>query len=289
MIITNRFNLPTAIYNVIANDNYKRGRSGYSVTEVINSPRIVHLTRHFADEIEEDAMDRIWSVFGSAVHHLMETHASDEGFTEERYYVNILDRVIGGQIDAYNNKTITDYKVTSVWSIIGNKRGDWEKQQNMYAYIMNQNGIPVEKIQIACFLRDWSKGQAQRGGDYPPLPFMVVPLRLWSVEEQEAYLYERVQELIINEPVASDPFYECSAEEMWEKPTTYAVTKEGSTRATKLCNSVSEAEEYILNSKVKNQSIIPRKGARLRCMDYCTCSKVCTLYQKYSAKGETTI
>lgn len=292
MIITNKSNLPQAIYNVIAHDGYKRGKSGYSVTEVINSPRIVQLSRKYRDMIEEDAMQRIWSVFGSAVHHLMETHASEDGFSEERYYITVLDRVIGGQIDAYESKTITDYKVTSVWSLMGNKKEDWEKQQNLYAYIMRKNGIEVEKIQIACFLRDWSKGNAKRGGDYPQQPFMIVPLRMWSEEETEAYLYERVQALIDNERVVE---YQCSSTDMWEKPTIYAVTKAGATKATKLCSSKQEASDYILDKCPDNwdknghskdlYNAIVRKGERTRCSDYCSVNSVCSIYQNYLKEG----
>ena len=282
MIITNKFNLPDAIYNVISKDNYKKGKAGYSVTEVINSPRIVQLSRKFSDEITEDATDRIWSVFGSAVHHLLETHASEEGFSEQRYYVDVLGRVIGGQIDAYNNKTITDYKVTSVYSLMGNKKDDWEKQQNMYAYILLKNGIEVEKLQIACFLRDWSKSNALRGDSYPRLPFMIIPLRLWGTSEQEDYLYDRVRVLIENEDNIT---YLCSREDTWEKPPVFAITKRGATRATKLSSSMDEAKMYIQGlSGSKEFEIIERKGELTRCESYCACKNVCEQYK--TIKGE---
>lgn len=133
MRYTNVYNLPQPVADAISRDTYIRGDNNYSVTELIEAPRIVQLKRRHWDELEEDVIDNVWSIFGSAVHNIMEAHASDEHFVEQRYYVERHGRKVGGMIDAYNSGTITDYKVTSAWSIIyGSKKDHWTQQLNCY-------------------------------------------------------------------------------------------------------------------------------------------------------------
>ena len=77
MRITNKHNLPEAVFNFIAEDRYNPGSSDYSVTTIISPPQLVALRRRYHNHLEEDVMDRIWSVFGTAVHNLFEAHTKD--------------------------------------------------------------------------------------------------------------------------------------------------------------------------------------------------------------------
>ena len=85
MKITNKFNLPEAIYEAVKNDGYTRGDSDISVTQLIDSPYIRELKNNHNSEIEEDATDRIWSLLGQAVHTILE-RADTEDLKEERLY-----------------------------------------------------------------------------------------------------------------------------------------------------------------------------------------------------------
>ena len=71
MIKTNKHELPEPLYKAICNDQYVK-RGDISVTTLIDSPRINALRKKHWEEIEEDAMDSIWSLFGSSVHHIIE-------------------------------------------------------------------------------------------------------------------------------------------------------------------------------------------------------------------------
>jgi len=282
MIYTNNYNLPDAILKVIIKDNYKRGKDGYSVTELINSPRIVHLQRRYDAELVEDAMDSIWSVFGSAVHHLMETHASDGDFAEQRYYITHRERTIGGMIDAYNHGTITDYKVTSAYSIVyKSKIKGWTEQLNLYGYILRQNGIEVNRLHIAAFLRDWDRNKARAQADYPKTPFIVVPIELWSDEQCLEFIDERVMMLIACETLSDEDLIECTKEEMWVRDSTWAVMKEGRKSAVRLFSEEDDAVCFMDQAQDDKQYLVERKGQPTRCIDYCSCNSKCSIYQDY--------
>ena len=76
MIITNKFNLPKTIVNVVKRPQYTKGKAKLSITEIMNSPRIVQLRKKHEAEIEQDVADMVWSIFGTAVHGLLE-HGKD--------------------------------------------------------------------------------------------------------------------------------------------------------------------------------------------------------------------
>jgi hypothetical protein len=235
--------------------------------------------------LSEDAIDRIWSVFGSAVHNVMENHASDEDFVEQRYYIERLGRRVGGMIDAFDGSVISDYKVTSAWSVVyGSRKEHWTQQLNLYAHIMRSNGIEVKGLQIVAFLRDWDRNKAKQDYTYPQVPLLVMPIELWSETEAEAYLLSRLETHIVNEDLSDEELFQCSMEEVWARPDKYAVMKDGAKRATKVCDTLEEAEAYIENFGTKGGSlgVVKRPGQRTRCEDgYCSLSGFCNQFNEY--------
>ena len=65
MKLTNNYNLPETIVNVLKRPTYSKGKANISATELLNSPRVVQLKRKHWDDIEEDAADMVWSLFGT--------------------------------------------------------------------------------------------------------------------------------------------------------------------------------------------------------------------------------
>ena len=72
MKITNKFNLPQTFVNVLSRPTYTKGKAHLSVTELINSPRIVQLKNTYYDQLEEDVADKVWAIFGTAIHAVLE-------------------------------------------------------------------------------------------------------------------------------------------------------------------------------------------------------------------------
>jgi len=70
MPISNRFNLPDVVVKALTVDTYSRGNSDISITTLIDSPRIGILQKDHAEEIEQDAVDFLWSRFGTSVHNM---------------------------------------------------------------------------------------------------------------------------------------------------------------------------------------------------------------------------
>jgi hypothetical protein len=76
---------------------------------------------------------------------------------------------------------------------------------------------------------------------------------------------------------------DCTDEEMWAKPESFAVKKEGGVRA-KSVHKTREEAEIALPSK--GHYIEHRPGARTRCESFCQVSGFCKQYQKYQSSKE---
>ena len=97
MKITNRANLPDALVRAVANDPYVGG-GDVSVTTLIGPPQIHYLRHKYENDLEEDAIDRIWSLLGQAVHTILE-RAEQLGLTEKRLYMPVGKWNLSGQFD----------------------------------------------------------------------------------------------------------------------------------------------------------------------------------------------
>jgi hypothetical protein len=76
--ITNKHNLPQTIVNALQRPTYSKGKADISVTELIAPPQLVALKHKHKDDLESDAADMVWSLFGSAVHSILEQGADDD-------------------------------------------------------------------------------------------------------------------------------------------------------------------------------------------------------------------
>lgn len=284
MIIHNRYNLPKQVYDLLAKDYYNPGKDDYSVTELISPPQIVQLKRRHWDKLEEDASDRFWTFFGHMAHMVMEKNT--QSGTEKRLYTCVLDKTLSGQMDHHSDGGITDYKVTSVWTIAyGDRMEEWANQLNCYAYLARVNGLIVTTLQIIVLLRDWT----ERSG-VPPI--QVLPIPLWSPEYATTYVEQRMKYHLENETREDSELMPCMMEDTWEKPAKWAVMQKGKKRALRVLDSEEKAEEWIRANAAsihKDQvSITERPGERTRCISYCPVSGFCHQWRNYGfASGAT--
>ena len=286
MIITNQFGLPKPFENIAKNPSYSKGKAHISATSLLNSPKIVTLLKKHDDELTQDVSDMIWSIFGSAVHNVLEKGADEHNIVEQRMFAQLDGWHISGAIDLQvidsDGIHIKDYKTTSTWAVM-NDKPEWEQQLNIYAWLVYKNKqVPIKSLQIVAILKDWSKREAERKPEYPQKNVTVVDIPLWTFEQQEEFIKDRIHkhgaaELAME---TDTDLPDCTPEEMWEKPKTWAVIKVNGVRAKSVHNDADEAEEA-LKQAGKDYVIQERPGERTRCKDYCLVNRWCKQYKDY--------
>lgn len=286
MRLLNDLNLPEPLVEAIEHrdSSYDKGQSDYSVTQLIAPPRIVELKRQWHKHLVDDASNRIFALFGQAVHTILERSAGDRYVVEKRYFIEHDGAKISGQIDLYDRqeKSLQDWKICSYHVAADGAKPEWIAQGNLNRYILWKNGIRVKEIKFIGIFRDWSKLAASRKSDYPQNQVKVLPIPLWSQEEVEAYLSERIS----LHRAAAIELPMCSSEERWERPHKWAVMAKGKKRALKLHDSEEEARKH--SDKVEDSKVEDRPGENVRCLHYCPVVQYCDFgrEQQLQAAGE---
>ena len=286
MKVTNNYNLPQSFVDFARNDKYSKGHADISVTTLIDSARVRVMRDHYHNERVVDVVDNIWALFGTAVHHVLEsTEPSDDVVIEERLFTKINGWVLSGAVDHQVIKgqtaEITDYKVTSVWSVIHGKI-DWERQLNVYAYLVQKNkGKKVKKLSICAVLRDWNRRDAQNKPNYPQSPIVIVDIPMWDEMKRIRYIHDRINHHQ-NTQVLYDmegSFTLCSDEERWKRDDAWAVKKKGLKRAMRVFDNEDEAKKFSEAQDVSTE-IEHRIGEYVRCNgDYCGVAEFCSQHK----------
>ena len=294
MKITNKFNVPETLVALATRDYYSKGKSDYSVTEIISPPRIQRLRRTHFEEIEQDVSDMLWMLLGTALHVVAERSEVSGHTNEERLSAGINGIILSGAIDLQKDDedgvTITDYKFTSAWALM-NDKPEWEQQQNIYKYLVERvKKKPVKGLKICALIRDWSRRDAQNKPDYPQAPIQVIDIPMWTFDRTEAFIKERV-EMHRDSKVSADWGDElplCSDEERWLRPTTYAVKKDGRKTAIRVFDTQDEADALLKEMPEKDKGFIEiRKGEAVRCTgNFCGVSQWCSQYQSTLKEGQ---
>lgn len=286
MKITNKLGLPEAIVKAVDTEPHNMPGE-YSATTLIRGTKEILLTIRHWDEIEVDVADRIWAIFGTAVHSILEQQETT-GFKEERVTYDMNGRKITGKMDLYDleEKQIDDYKTGTIWKIIFNDFSDWEMQGKIYAWLLSVNDLPVKKVKFTAMLKDHSKRKARREKQYPNSPVYVHEFSISDEDllEAESFIYEKVSQLKKHEELADDEIPACSENERWQKPSEWAVMKKGRKSAVRKFPDKAQAEE-LLKTKDADHYITERKAEATKCVDYCDVAQFCSFYRDHVAPG----
>jgi hypothetical protein len=290
--------------------------SDYSVTSLINPPRIVMLQNRYKKYLDQLPFDtdmilkNTASFVGTSIHNTFEwmlkkhinTHPDDKYYLEQRVWNVILNRKISGKFDCMleedGNNVLYDFKNISTFKRIKNDWSDYEAQLNMYAYLLGLDGREVHQCRIVAYYTDWDKWKAQYASDpnYPIVRWEEIHFpSMWSTERQKDFLYGRIQAMIDNEDKTDEDLDACTEKDIWATKDVHAVykVKEGKEdelppKASRLQPTEQKAKNWMKTAaakkKLKNgeKYIIQfRKGTRLRCQEYCRVNVFCNHYQDY--------
>lgn len=301
--IKNDLDLLEPIYRALAHDSYTSGGADITPTSWIDSPRIAELMKAHRDEVQESVSDRAFSALGTGFHNIMEAAMGDDAISEERvFWKHSSGLKTSGAIDLQiinknGTTTLVDYKVTGVYSIIFNRKNggvkpEWERQLNSYRYLLQSaKETEVSKLYILVMLRDWKSAEANKP-DYPAAPIMQIPVPLWSWQETQDYVDQRIaihQQAAYASLIGEElPF--CTPSEMWERPEKFAVMKSAThKRASRLLDSMDEAIAWAAepNNGMDSKHLIEhRLGKRVRCEDWCKVSSFCSQHKEYMGEQE---
>ena len=300
MKITNKSNLPKVIERAVINDPYDSSGSNISTTRLIAPPRIRVLEMRNWDLIEDDVSNRIFSLLGQSVHHILERSKLKVDLAERRLFYKD-DKItngwtLSGQFDLLSRQAaLTDFKVTSAWAALDaltNGKDEWENQLNVLDFLCRKNQktltrykkeVKVKSLNIMAILRDWSKLKVMQSDNYPRKQVVMIPIRRWSEEEQENYVQARIK--LHQDAEKSDQLPLCTAKERWRKEDSYALMLDNRKTAKRVLPTREEMDKYMKENKyVEGQGcrVVFRAGEDIRCQHYCSVNQFCSHFMNVS-------
>ena len=300
MKITNKSNLPKVIERAVINDPYDSSGSNISTTRLIAPPRIRVLEMRNWDLIEDDVSNRIFSLLGQSVHHILERSKLKVDLAERRLFYKD-DKItngwtLSGQFDLLSRQgDLTDFKVTSAFAALQaltNGKDEWENQLNVLDFLCRKNQktltrykkeVKVKSLNIMAILRDWSKLKVMQSDNYPRKQVVMIPIRRWSEEEQENYVQARIK--LHQDAEKSDQLPLCTAKERWRKEDSYALMLDNRKTAKRVLPTREEMDKYMKENKyVEGQGckVVFRAGEDVRCQHYCSVNQFCSHFMNVS-------
>lgn len=285
MRITNKLKLPVGLVKAVSTERHNKPGT-LSVTTLLKGTKEIILTERHWDEMTDDVSDRVWAVFGTAVHTLLESEGENE-FTEEQMSFRVGDITVTGRIDNYNMETgtISDWKTASVWKVKMRDFSDWYQQGILYAWLLRKNGFPAEKCRFVALLKDHSKSKARIDSQYPACPCYVYE---FNVDKTDIVTAENLVRLKITEYLRlhdkpDDKIPPCLPDERWADDEKWAVMKSGRKSAVRLFDSEEAAALFCAEMTEKGEkgySVEYRPGQSRKCLDYCPARAFCDFAQK---------
>lgn len=287
MIITNKLGLPNSLVRAVTTEKHNRPNCISATSLLQGAKQFVLSDRHW-EEMEDDVSDRIWAVFGTAVHSLLQDY-NEEDFVEERFECKVGEKTVTGQVDLYSmtKEEINDWKTASVWKVVKGDFSDWKKQGLIYSWLLKQSGLNVRKCRFIAMLKDFSQTKAKTDAGYPKSPVYVYEYDVTEkdLEEIEIFIRNKVEEITKAEHLTDDDIPPCSPSERWQSETTYAVKKEGRKTAVRVLND-KELADKLVESLGNGHYVEIREGVSGRCAGYCGCCEFCNFYHENVKSAE---
>ena len=287
MTITNELDLPQALVDACDVSPHNAPNT-VSATTLKNGVREILLTKRHWNEMSDDVANRIFVLFGTAVHALLEKESPDT-FVEEKFEKRIGKYLVTGRLDCYDmkRKIIFDYKTASTWKYKFSDYDDWKFQGLVYAWLLKQAGLEVNECRFVAMFKDFSKTKCKTEQNYPNKPVFVYRFDVTEsdLKDIERKIIEKINVLSLAESLTDDELPLCTEEERWYKNGKFAVMKKGRKSAVKLCDTKEMAEQYI-NAVGGDLYIEERKGTDGKCAGYCGCCEFCSYWKEHYANKE---
>jgi hypothetical protein len=210
-------------------------------------------------------------------------------YVEQRVEKTIDDFIISGQYDLVLDGTLNDFKSTSVWTYIFDSNAEnYIKQGSIYKWL-SQDKITSDYININYIFTDWSAAKAREKKDYPQFKALTKKYDLWSTEETENWIRNKIAQYKLHSNTPQEGLPECTDEELWATDETFKYYKnpEKLSRSTKNFKTMDEA--LVQKATDGHVGIIKTVPGTVKHCPYCPVVGICTQAEAMRESGRLLI
>ena len=206
-------------------------------------------------------------------------------YIEQRHEKQLGEYTITGKYDVVVNGRLSDYKSTSVYSVIfGSNDQKYVLQGSIYRWL-SPDIITDDHMDIEFIFTDWSKAKALQQKDYPQNRVMTKTYPLMSLEATEQWLITKLKEIHTYHNADQETLPECTDEELWATPTVFKYYKNPSKldRSTKNFDTLDAANARLASEG--SVGIINEVKGQVKACTYCNALNVCNQAKQLIMQG----
>ena len=203
----------------------------------------------------------------------------DRYIYEQTLRAEIDGMTLYGTFDLYDKETgiLYDYKFCSVFNwMYPEARLKWQRQLNIYVYLLRLCGYEVNGIRVVAFFRDWSaNGLLKNPKEYPARQTMEIDIPVVDQVTIFRYIKKRIR---IHQDSENGSIVDCTGEERWSKGDQYAVKTKSAKRALHVSDTEASCVSFVQQNKHKYADALIiefRPGESRKCADYCPVRDFC--------------
>lgn len=318
---TNQLQIPLALAVFLATDDYDYEPGVISATSLLKSTRQLVLSKRIAPgDVAIDISSLVSARMGSAIHAaiekawlnpeyalkalgypkqvwgnvvinpnpetLTESPQAIPVYMEQRAYKELLGFKVSGKYDFVAEGKVQDFKSTSVYNYINQSSiAKYVLQGSIYRWL-NPNIITSDVMMIHYIFTDWSKASALQKDTYPQARVLTQKLELLSLENTEAYVRNKLNDVLKYKDTPETEIPLCSDEDLWRKPSVFKYYKnpEKTTRST--ANFDNSVDAHTRLNEDGNVGIVKEVQGGVAACNYCPAASICTQKDIYIASGE---
>jgi hypothetical protein len=314
---------PLAIFLATDNYDFNDDPNTISATKLMKSVRKLVLAPRVpkADTVQ-DLMDQYSNRTGSAIHDGIENsirNNRENALLSLGYSKSVIDRIeinpsplylkhnpncIPIYLEVRHSKTINvdgvDYTITGKSDYIGEGVVEDYKNCKTYAYkkedILKENQlqgsiyrwlnptvITEDYMNVHQLFSDWMQGRTY-GDDYPPHPIMSTKLSLLSLDYSEAYIIQKIRNVVKLHNAEDKDIPLCTKEDLWQDESTfkYYSNPDKTLKSTKNFSDKSKAYTHLQD---KGKGVVKEVFAQAKACKYCPAFYVCEQKDDLIASG----
>ena len=193
---------------------------------------------------------------------------------------------VTGKFDFIGEGRVQDFKTTSVFTYKNQTNNTKYIQQGSIYRWLNPKMIHQDQMDIHFIFTDWKGGMVKTDPNYPPKRFHKQSFDLMSLQETEAFIRHKLQQIEQYWDASEDLIPQCSDEDLWrsEPQFKYYKNPEKTARSTKNFDTMQEA--MIRLSEDGNVGKVVEVPGQVTACKYCPAFAACSQKDQLIAAGD---
>ena len=206
-------------------------------------------------------------------------------YLEQRLTRKLGKWTITGKFDFIGEGMVQDFKSTGVFTYQKQINSDKYTQQGSIYRWLDPKIITADRMMIHYIFTDW-KAAMSKAANYPPKRFHSQSFDLIGLNETEAYIHRKLQQIEAYWDAPEEDIPQCSDEELWRSEPVYKYYKNPAKtlKATKRFDTRQEA--LIRLHEDGNVGIIKEVPGEVKACHYCAAKPICSQRQALIASGD---